>query len=114
MSENLEADTITWQWRTVQPTALRDYQTYTKVSNLVSICVSLANFLSLLVLNLCIYITIRRKSSLISSSQRHQRDIFIATILVTIVFMFAVCHSCKAFITIVELCHVISGQTDNP
>ena len=31
VSENREADTATWQWRTVQPTALRDYQTYTKV-----------------------------------------------------------------------------------
>ena len=85
-----------------------------QISNLVSICVYLANFISLLVLNLCIYITIRRKSSLLNSSQRLQRDIFIATILVTIVFMFAACHSCKAFISILELCQVISGQTDSP
>ena len=85
-----------------------------QISNLVSICVYLANFISLLVLNLCIYITIRRKSSLLNSSQRLQRDIFIATILVTIVFMFAACHSCKAFISIIELCQVVSGHTENP
>ena len=33
VSSHPEAGTVTWQWRVVQPTRLREYQVYSKVSS---------------------------------------------------------------------------------
>ena len=80
------------------------------MSTLLSILVNLVPFLSLVCLNICIYRNIRRKSGLIPrSAVRQRRDIAVTTILILIVMVYAVCHSIKAFINILELFNVIQG-----
>ena len=82
-----------------------------QISSVVSISINTVPFLLLVVLNYLIYQTIRKKTFLLPhSSQRERRDIFVATILILIVMVYAVCHSIKAFINLLELFSVISGK----
>jgi hypothetical protein len=82
-----------------------------QISTVVSISINTVPFLLLVVLNYLIYQAIRKKTFLLPhSSQRERRDIFVATILILIVMVYAVCHSIKAFINLLELFSVISGK----
>ena len=82
-----------------------------QVSTIVSVLLNVVPFFSLLVLNLIIYQTIKKKTLLLPhSSSRERRDLYVATILITIVMIFAGCHSIKTVINLVELLHVFQGD----
>ena len=68
-------------------------------------------FIILVVLNFFIYKTLKKKGKLLPwTATRAKREHFIATILIIIVLVFAICHSFKSFINIIELCQVVSGK----
>ena len=53
---------------------------------------NLIPFMTLMILNYVVYITIKKKAALTSpSASRARREFYIATILITIVILFAVC-----------------------
>ena len=84
-----------------------------QICTVVSIFINTVPFVFLVVLNYFIYRTIRNKTYLLpQSSQRERRDIFVATILILIVMVYAVCHSIKAFINLLELFSVIAGKIE--
>ena len=81
-----------------------------QISVLVSVGVSLVLFISLVFLNFFIYKTLKKKERLLPPiPARVKREHFIATNLIVIV-MFAICHSLKSFINIIEMCQVVSGK----
>ena len=81
-----------------------------QISTIVSVLLSLIPFIFLIVLNILIFRTIQQKTSVVSrSSRRQQRDIFVATILILIVMVYAACHSIKTFINCTELFSIITG-----
>ena len=76
-----------------------------------SVLLSVIPFISLLVLNFIIFHTIKKKTLLLPhSSQRERRDLYVATILIVIVMVFAGCHCIKTAINLVELVHVLQGN----
>ena len=82
-----------------------------QISTIVSILLSLVPFIFLIILNIFIYYTIKQKTVLLPiSNMRQRRDIFVATILVLIVMVYAACHSIKTVINIIELQSVLSGN----
>ena len=82
-----------------------------QISVLVSVGVSLVPFISLVFLNFFIYKTLKKKERLLPPIQtRAKREHFIATILIVIIVVFAICHSLKSFINIIEMCQVVSGK----
>ena len=81
-----------------------------QISVLVSVGVNLVPFISLVFLNFFIYKTLKKKERLLPPiPARVKREHFIATNLIVIV-MFAICHSLKSFINIIEMCQVVSGK----
>ena len=81
-----------------------------QISVLVSVGVSLVPFISLVFLNILIYKILKNKERLLPPSPtRVKREHFFATNLIVIV-MFAICHSLKSFINIIEMCQVVSGK----
>ena len=82
-----------------------------KISTLVSVGINLVPFITLVILNFFIYKTLKKKGKLLPwTATRAKREHFIATILIIIVVVFAICHSFKSFINIIELCQVVSGR----
>ena len=82
-----------------------------QISTIASILLSLVPFIFLILLNIFIFHTIKRKTLLLPPSDiRQRRDIFVATILVLIVIVYAACHTIKTAINIVELTCVITGK----
>ena len=82
-----------------------------KISTLVSVGINLVPFITLVILNFFIYKTLKKKGKLLPwTATRAKREHFIATILIIIVLVFAICHSFKSFINIIELCQVVSGR----
>ena len=78
---------------------------------MVSVGINLVPFISLVILNFFIYKTLKKKGKLLPwTATRAKREHFIATILIIIVLVFAICHSFKFFINIIELCQVVSGR----
>ena len=78
---------------------------------MVSVGINLVPFISLVILNFFIYKTLKKKGKLLPrTATRAKREHFIATILIIIVLVFAICHSFKTFINIIELCQVVSGR----
>ena len=77
-------------------------------------CLSVAPFIFLLGLNLLIFMEIRRKTREATvipiSCRRQQRDVSVATILVIIVMLYAVCHSIKLLVNCMELLSIIIGN----
>ena len=64
-----------------------------------------------MVLNYVVYRTIKKKAALTSpSASRARREFYIATILITIVILFAACHILKCFINMLELVSVLTGE----
>ena len=72
---------------------------------------NLIPFIILMILNYTIYRTIKRKTfpNFVSPSQS-KKEIYIATILITIVTIFGACHTLKCFINTLELVAVLSGN----
>ena len=82
-----------------------------QLSTVASVLLSLIPFVTLLILNILIYQTLRHRSTSLSrSSRRKQRDYFVASILIVIIMVYALCHSIKAFINIIELFCVLTGE----
>ena len=82
-----------------------------QISTIVSVLLSLIPFIFLIVLNILIFRTIQQKTSVVSrSSRRQQRDIFVASILILIVKVYAACHSIKTFINCIELFSILTGN----
>ena len=80
------------------------------MSTIGSVLLSLIPFVFLIILNILIFRTIKHKSLATSKSSRRQhRDLFVASILILIVLVYAACHSIKVFINIIELFCVITG-----
>lgn len=76
-----------------------------------SVGINLVPFITLIIINFIIYKTLKKKGQLLPwTATRARREHFIATILVIIVLTFAICHSFKSFIDIIELCQVVSGR----
>ena len=64
-----------------------------------------------MVLNHLIYRTIKKKLFIIpNSARRAQREFHIATILISIVSLFGLCHILKFFINMLELVCVVIGE----
>ena len=79
-----------------------------------SVLLNVVPFFSLLVLNLIIYQTIKKKTLLLPhSSSRERRDLYVATILIIIVMVFASCHSIKTVINLIELFYVLADWGPN-
>ena len=83
-----------------------------KISTVLSVLsVSLIPFLTLMVLNHLIYRTIKKKTFIVSNSARRaHREFHIATILISIVSLFGLCHILKFFINMLELVCVLIGE----
>ena len=78
---------------------------------MVSVGLDIFPFVTLVILNFLIYKTLKKKGKLLPwTATRAKREHFIATILIIIVLVFAICHSFKLFINIIELCQVVSGK----
>ena len=64
-----------------------------------------------MILNYIIYKAIKRNTFRNSpSASRTRRELYIATILITIVTLFGACHILKCFINMLELVSVLSGK----
>ena len=82
------------------------------MSTAVSVVLSLFPFFFLIILNFLIFHTIKKKTILTASSRQQQRDVFVATILILIVMLYAVCHSIKTAINVFELLSIITGKDE--
>ena len=104
-----------------------------KISVLVSVFVNLLPFITLVFLNYFIYKSFKRKGRLLPwSATRAKRELFIATILILIILViwrillkpnktytrtglyyllqvYAVCHSFKSFLNLIELLELVTG-----
>ena len=84
------------------------------MSNIFAISIDLIPFILIVVLNVLIYKTIQEKGKLLPrSSIRVRRDFYVATILIIIICMFAICHSFKAFLNVLEILQIITGNINN-
>ena len=126
--QNESLRTVTWIWVIVRPTILRTSMLYSKVSikglniqtisglyqisTIVSVLtVSLIPFITLMVLNYLIFRAIQKKTFIISdSAKRVRRELHIATILISIVTLFIICHILKFIINMLELVSVLIGE----
>ena len=82
-----------------------------QISTIVSVLLSLIPFMFLIVLNILIFHTVKQNTSVLSrSSRRQQRELFLATILILIVMVYASCHSIKDFINCIELFSILTGN----
>ena len=80
------------------------------MSNIFAISIDLIPFILIVVLNVLIYKTIQEKGKLLPrSSIRIRRDFYVATILIIIICMYAMCHSFKVFLNVLEITQIITG-----
>ena len=87
------------------------YFLFFQISTIVSVLLSLVPFTFLIILNILIFRTIKQKTPALSrSSRRQRRDIFVASILILIIMVYAACHSIKVFINILELFCILTGK----
>ena len=83
---------------------------YFKISTVVSVLLSIIPFILLVFLNAFIYKTIKSKSEVLPiSNRRARRDIYVASILIIIIMVYASCHSIKAVINMMELVSAVRG-----
>ena len=102
-----------YSWSNTQPNKwlFLIYFLFFQISTIVSVLLSLVPFTFLIILNILIFRTIKQKTPALSrSSRRQQRDIFVASILILIIMVYAACHSIKVFINILELFCVLTGK----
>ena len=109
VSEDQNLSTVTWQWYKVEATDLRRDRNYSQITSITSVFLSIIPFIAILSLNQLIYKTIRRKTLLKSTSSKDKRDVFIASILILIVIVYATCHTIKCIINLVELMSTLQG-----
>ena len=75
-----------------------------------NIFLSLIPFLFLVSINFFIYKTIRKKVHNLSPSQRREkREVYVATILISITTIYAFCHTITTLFSVLELVAVVSG-----
>ena len=86
-----------------------------QISTILSVLtVSLIPFLTLVILNYLIFRTIQKKTFIISNSAKSvRRELHIATILISIVTLFIICHILKFVINMLELVSVLIGEQNH-
>ena len=78
-----------------------------------SIFLSLAPFIFLVFINLLIYKAIRKKAMRLSESpRRERREAYVATILISITVIYALCHTITTFFSVLELVAEVLGILD--
>ncbi|XP_023340150.1 probable G-protein coupled receptor frpr-1 [Eurytemora carolleeae] len=107
---NQSTNLVTWSFYTIKPTPTRLDPKISQIAAVSSILIlNILPFFAMSILNICIYRSIKKRSQLINSVTRERRNLGIATILVSIVLVFVLCHSPKCVINFLELIAVISG-----
>jgi len=107
-------DEAVWSYSVAAATDLRRRQIYSKVSTTLSVITDLIPFSTIIVLNGLIYRTVRHKTSLLPrNAKRERRGLYIATILILIVLVYAICHSLGCLLNLVELGAVLTDQKES-
>jgi hypothetical protein len=103
-------ESTVFKGETAQQNSLIETFSSFQISTTMSVLLNVIPFLTLIVLNILIWRTIKHKTFLLrATSKKERRDVFVAGILILIVILYTTCNAIKSGINVLELYFSLKG-----